>query len=134
MSFLNVEKYPPSLLYISLTIGFALIALGLFSRTKSRLARVLIVYGRVPMFFYIVHFYILSVLNVVLFLSRGHPIADGLTPIPNFPFKFVVFGEGYSLWFCYLIWLILVIAMYPICKWYDNYRTEHPEKRWLSYF
>jgi hypothetical protein len=53
--------------------------------------------------------------------------------LPNFPFMFTVPGEGYSLGVVYLIWLAVVIALYPLCKWYDNYKTNHREKKWLSY-
>jgi len=134
MSFLKVQKYPPSLLFLSITIGFVLIALAAFSNVRSRLSSMIITYGRVPMFFYIVHFYILSGLNVLLFLLRGHSVNEGLTGNPNFPFKFLVPGEGYNLLTVYIIWIIVVIALYPICRAYDRYRTKHPDKKWLSYF
>lgn len=134
MSFLNVEKYPPSLLFLCITIGVSLIALAALANVRSRLATMIITYGRVPMFFYIIHFYILSGLNVLLFLLRGHTVKEGLTVNPNFPFKFLIPGEGYSLATCYLIWILVVICMYPLCRWYDRYRTSHPDKKWLSYF
>jgi len=133
MSFINVEKYPPSLLFLSVTIGVALIALAVFANVNNRFSRILITYGRVPMFFYIVHFYILSGLNVTLFLSRGHSLAEGIKGIPNIPFKFLVSGEGYSLWTVYMIWILVVITLYPLCRWYEKYRMTHPEKKWLSY-
>jgi hypothetical protein len=53
--------------------------------------------------------------------------------VPGLPFKFAVPGEGYSLWVVYGIWLAVVIALYPLCRWYDNYKTKHKEKWWLSY-
>ena len=134
MSFLNVEKYPPSLLFLCITIGVSLIALAALANVRSRLANMIITYGRVPMFFYIIHFYVLSGLNVLLFLLRGHTVKEGLTVNPNFPFKFLIPGEGYSLATCYLIWILVVICMYPLCRWYDRYRTSHPDKKWLSYF
>jgi hypothetical protein len=121
-------------LFLSITIGVALIALAAFSNVRSRLASMIITYGRVPMFFYIIHFYLLSGLNICLFLFRGHSVNEGLTGNPNFPFKFLIPGEGYNLATCYIIWIIVVIIMYPLCKWYDRYRTNNPDKKWLSYF
>ena len=133
LSFMNVQKYPPSLLYMCATIGPALIFLGLVKHTGSRLSKIFIVYGRVPMFYYIIHFYVLSTINIVLFFSRGHTVAEGLKGVPGMPWKFVVPGEGYSLAIAYAIWITVVIALYPLCKWYDRYKSSHPEKKWLSY-
>ena len=133
LSFMNVQKYPPSLLYMCATIGPALIFLGLVNKTGSRLAKIFIIYGRVPMFYYIIHFYILSSINIILYLSRGHTMADGLNGAAGMPWKFVAPGEGYSLAVAYAIWIAVVITLYPLCKWYDRYKSSHPEKTWLSY-
>ena len=133
LSFMNVQKYPPSLLYMCATIGVALIVLGLVNKTSSALSRIIIVYGRVPFFYYILHFYLLDIIKISLYLSRGHSFAEGVKGVPGLPFKFAMPGEGYSLAITYLIWISVVIALYPLCKWYDRYKTSHPEKKWLSY-
>jgi uncharacterized membrane protein len=132
-SFMNVQKYPPSLLYTSATIGVGLIFLGLVKNTTGRLAKIIIVYGRVPFFYYILHFYFLHIISAILYLSREHSLSEGMKGVEGLPFKFVVPGEGYSLWTVYGIWLAVVIALYPLCKWYDRYKTNHKEKWWLSY-
>lgn len=75
LSFMNIQKYPPSLLCMCATIGPALIFLGLVNNTGSRLAKIFTVYGRVPMFYYIIHFHVLSSINILLYLSQGHTIA-----------------------------------------------------------
>ena len=133
LSFMNVTKYPPSLLYMCATIGPALIFLALIKNVQSRLAKIIIVYGRVPFFYYILHFYLLHSLSIIFYLARGHSFAEGMKGVPGLPLKFVVPGEGNSLWVVYGVWLAVVIALYPLCKWYDNYKTNHPEKKWLSY-
>ena len=130
-SFMNVQKYPPSLLFICATVGGALIFLSLIKNTNSRLAKFMIVYGRVPLFYYILHFYLLHIICAVLFLSRGHTVAEGVEG--ELPFKFIIAGEGYSLGTVYFIWIAVVLALYPVCKWYDQYKTNHKEKKWLSY-
>jgi uncharacterized membrane protein len=128
-SFMNLQKYPPSLLYMCATIGPALIFLSLIKNTKSRLAKIIIVYGRVPFFYYIVHFYLLHIISIIVYLLKGHTIAEGM----GLPIKFVIPGEGYSLPVVYGIWIAVIIALYPVCKWYDNYKTNHREKWWLGY-
>ena len=133
LSFMNVTKYPPSLLYTCTTIGWGLIFLALVKNTGSRLAKIIIVYGRVPFFYYILHFYLLHIINICCYLLRGHSMAEGMKGVPGLEFKFALPGEGYSLWVVYGIWMAVVIALYPLCKWYDNYKTNHKEKWWLSY-
>ncbi len=132
-SFMNVQKYPPSLLFMCATIGLALIFLGSVKNTNSRLSQVISVYGRVPFFYYILHFYILHSISVILYFSRGHSLAEGLKGVPNLPFKFAVPSEGYSLFIVYFVWISVVILLYPLCKWYDDYKMNHKEKKWLSY-
>jgi len=132
-SFMNVQKYPPSLLFLCATIGPMLIFLALVKNTGSRFVKIVSVYGRVPFFYFIVHFYILHIATIIAYLSRGHSVAEGMKGITGLPFKFANPGEGYSLVIVYLIWIAIVIAMYPLCKWYDRYKTNHKEKWWLSY-
>jgi uncharacterized membrane protein len=132
-SFINVHKYPPSLLFMCATIGPALLFLAWVGHAGSRLARAITVYGRVPFFYYILHFYILHTICVVLFLIRGHSFSEGLKGAPGSPFKFIIPGEGYNLWVVYLIWLLVVIGLYPLCKWFSDYKKAH-KQWWLSYF
>jgi len=133
LSFMDVQKYPPSLLYMCATIAPGLIFLALVKNTSSRVAKIFIVFGRVPMFYYVIHFYVLSGLNVMLYLSRGHTVADGLKGGKGMPWKFILPGEGYSLAVAYAIWIAVVVALYPLCKWYNNYKSSHPQNKWLSY-
>jgi uncharacterized membrane protein len=131
MSFLDTQKYPPSLLYSCMTLGPAIIFLGLSSNTRNRVAEIFKVYGRVPFFYYVLHFFIIHGVAVILFLSRGHSWKEGME-VPNSPFKFVLPGDGYNLAIVYLIWIMIVIALYPLCKWFGNYKKTHRNK-WLSY-
>ncbi len=133
LSFMNVQKYPPSLLFMCATIGCALIFLALVKNTSGRLAKIISVYGRVPLFYYVIHFYLLHIISALFYLSRGHSVAEGMKGVPGLPFKFIIPGEGYDLWVVYVVWLAVVIGLYPLCKWYDRYKTNHKEKWWLSY-
>ena len=98
LSFMNVQKYPPSLLFMCATVGGALIFMALVKNTGSRLAKIISVYGRGPFFYYIIHFYLLNLLHIIFFVARGHSFAEGAKGIPGFPFKFAIPGEGYDLW------------------------------------
>ncbi len=133
LSFMNVQKYPPSLLYMCATIAPGLIFLSFVKNTSGAVSRFFIVFGRVPMFYYVLHFYTLAIVSDTIFFLRGHTLEQGLKGIDGFPYKFIVAGEGFSLGIVYLIWVALIIAIYPLCKWYDRYKTAHPEKWWLSY-
>ncbi|HSU28512.1 MAG TPA: hypothetical protein VLJ68_09040, partial [Chitinophagaceae bacterium] len=132
-AFMNLQKYPPSLMFLCATIGPLLIVLSFIKNTQSRFTRVVSVYGRVPLFYFIVHFYILHLAQILTYFGRGHSLSEGMQGIENVPFKFASPGEGYSLGITYLIWIATVILMYPLCKGYDRYKTAHKEKKWLSY-
>ncbi|HEV7781125.1 MAG TPA: heparan-alpha-glucosaminide N-acetyltransferase domain-containing protein [Chitinophagaceae bacterium] len=132
-AFMNVQKYPPSLLFLCATIGPMLIVLSLLKNAQGRFARFASVFGRVPLFYFIVHFFIVHLAQIITYLSRGHSVAEGMKGVEGLPFKFAVPGEGYSLGIVYLIWIAVVLLMYPLCKRYDRYKTRHKEKWWLSY-
>ena len=133
LSFVNVNKYPPSLLYLSMIIGSALLVLCFIENTRNSFTKIMIIYGRVPFFYYILHLYLIHLLAVIAFFARGHAAADIAKTGQQFPFYFVVPGEGYGLGAVYAIWLAVVIILFPLCKWYNNYKTLHKEKWWLSY-
>ncbi|MES1220140.1 MAG: heparan-alpha-glucosaminide N-acetyltransferase domain-containing protein [Bacteroidota bacterium] len=132
-SFMNVQKYPPSLLFLCSTVGPALIFLALVKNTESKLSAIISVYGRVPFFYFVVHLYFLHLAQIITYLARGHSLAEGMQGSTGAIVKFTMPGEGYSLPVVYAIWLATVILMYPLCKQYDNYKRNHKEKRWLSY-
>ncbi|KQC30531.1 DUF1624 domain-containing protein [Flagellimonas eckloniae] len=131
-SFFNITKYPPSLFYLLITLGPSIIFLALAERWQGKLTDRLVVIGRVPMFFYIVHIYVIHFFAVLAALATGFSFSDMTIDIwvtlqPELQ------GYGFNLWIVYLIWIILTIAMYPICSWYNDYKTAHREKWWLSY-
>ncbi len=128
--FLDVRKYPPSLLFMCVTIGPALLFLAWCGEAKSRLAGIISVYGKVPMFYYVIHFFILHLAASLYFLARGHTVAEGMA-IQTGP-KFIATGEGLSLGGTYLVWIATVVALYPLCRWYARYKATH-RQWWLSY-
>jgi len=132
LSFLNLNKYPPSLMFLCMTIGPAIIFLALIEKVQNKFTAVMNIYGRVPMFYYILHFYIIHTLVVIVFYIQGYESKDIITP--NSPFLFKPPGFGVPLLGVYAIWIFLVLILYPLCKKYDRYKTAHiREKWWLNY-
>ncbi|HLK31357.1 MAG TPA: heparan-alpha-glucosaminide N-acetyltransferase domain-containing protein [Puia sp.] len=133
LSFLNVNKYPPSLLYLLLTLGSALIFLSVTENLKSTVVKVVSVYGRVPMFYYLVHIYVIHLIAMIA--SAFTSGQDWKIWILNEPIWFTqgLKGYGFSLTVAYLVWIGVVVALYPLCKRYDVYKQSHKEKWWLSY-
>ena len=130
LSFINVTKYPPSLLYICLTLGPALLFLGIIEKVQNRFTDVVSLYGRVPFFYYVIHFYLIHTLCLIAFFLWGYTSADIANPASPFLFRPPSFG--FPLMVVYLIWLFVVIIVYPACRRYDRYKSTH-KQWWLSY-
>lgn len=133
LSFIKVNKYPPSLLFLCITIGAAMLLLAWVEGIRNRFTDSLVVFGRTAFFYYILHIYVIHIAAAICFFARGHSFADAAHVGEQFPFMFVAPGEGYGLGVVYLVWMLVVIGLYPLCKRYDRYKTAHPEKWWLSY-
>ncbi|MFZ6022950.1 MAG: DUF1624 domain-containing protein [Bacteroidota bacterium] len=129
ISFFNVTKYPPSLLYLCMTLGPALLLLIWLEKVKAGWTNVVSVYGRVPMFYYLLHFFTIHVLCIIVFFATGRPISD--IGAGNFAFRPNDFG--FSLPIVYLIWIAVVAGLYPLCKQYDKYKLNNKQKWWTGY-
>ncbi len=130
ISFFNLTKYPASLLYYCITLSGALFGLSLLEGYSSRFTRIMNVYGRVPFFFYILHFYIIHSFTVLVFFLQGYGTKDIVQD--NVPFLFRPFTLGFPLWGVYLTWFLLLVLLYPLCRKYDRYKSTHSQW-WLSY-
>jgi len=133
ISFLNVEKYPPALDYLLMTLGPALILLGLIDGVKAErgVGRILLVYGRVPMLFYVLHLYLIHTLAISAALAFHQPAswlwhgAIFLLPTPA--------GYGHGLPFIYAMWILAVAILYLPCRWFMQFKARHRDWNWLSY-
>lgn len=133
LSFINVNKYPPSLDFLSLTLGIGMLLLLMFENLQNKLTTVFNIYGRVPFFYYVLHFYIIHLIAVIIFFINGFASSQIVTP--GSPFFFRPPELGYGLIGVYVIWIIVVLILYPMCKKYDIYKTSHIKlKWWLRYF
>jgi uncharacterized membrane protein len=131
LSFLNVTKYPPSLMYACMTLGPGLITLALIENVRNRFTDIFNVFGRVPFFYYLIHIYIIHILCTILFFAEGYTIEDTETMRMTFAFR-PDQNFGFSLRIVYLIWLFVLVLCYFPSRWYNNYKSTH-KNWWLSY-
>ena len=133
LSYLNVTKYPPSLLYTLLTIGPAMIFLALADKPLNSFTKRIVVFGRVPFFYYVVHLYMIHLLAMFTAILSGFGwksmiLTNKINLVPGLR------GFGFNLLTVYLVWIMLIIIMYPLCKWYGRYKRNNMSgQNWLSY-
>jgi uncharacterized membrane protein len=133
LSFLNTTKYPPSLLFLLMTLGPAMVFLWAVDRGTPRTLRPALVIGKVPMFYYVLHFALIHLLAVVTCYVRygsAHWMLES-PDLAHYPFSPPP-GWGYSLPVVYLAWAFVVVAMYPLCRWFAALRQRRSDP-WLSY-
>jgi uncharacterized membrane protein len=131
LSFLDTTKYPPSLLFLLMTLGPGLIFLGLFDRVRARgLAKPMIIFGRVPMFFYLLQWPVAHggalLASMLVGKPWAHLIGSPLGSAPPAP------EAGFNLAFVYLFWIGGTLLLYPLCRWYANLKARRRDW-WLSY-
>jgi uncharacterized membrane protein len=129
--FLDVEKYPPSLQFLLMTLGPSILLLGwLDGKTVSGIFKPLLVFGRVPMFFYVLHLYVIHLLAILMATLFHQPVdwlfhgAFMTNDIPD--------GYGHGLPFIYLMWLTVLVILYFPCRWFMGIKQRR-SNWWLSY-
>lgn len=129
--FLDVEKYPPSLQFLLMTLGPGILLLAwLDGRNVSGILKPLLVFGRVPMFFYVLHLYVIHLLAVLVATLFHQPVewlfrgAFMMNDIPD--------GYGHGLPFIYLMWAIVLVILYFPCRWFMEVKQRRRDW-WLSY-
>jgi uncharacterized membrane protein len=133
IAFLNTNKYPPSLLFLLMTLGPTLLLLGAFENAVPRLLRPALIIGRVPLFFYILHFYLIHLLASAASYVRFGEVANTFRSpdLAHFPFTQPP-GWGAPLSVIYLLWIAVLVLMFPLCYWYAKLKGRRRD-RWLSY-
>ncbi len=131
LSFLNVTKYPPSLSFGLCMLGLMFLILAAAEKLRHvKIAAIFSVYGKVPLFYFLIHWYILHFLLFIVIFAQGYTVSD------------MVFGtnfgrpkgiSGVSLLFVYVIWLTVVASLYPLCKWFSKLKSDTNKKRWVRY-
>jgi uncharacterized membrane protein len=132
LSFLNVTKYPVSLLFSMLTLGVILILLGILEQRRIKLSSPWIVFGRVPLFYFVLHFFIIHTVALLLFIIKTGKTWTEVDFHFDKSFGGITPEGGFSLFWVYVFWIALIVVLYPICNLYDRYKSTHNDK-WLSY-
>jgi uncharacterized membrane protein len=127
MSFLNTTKYPPSLLYVLMTLGPAAILCAFADRFRGPIKNVLVTFGRAPLAFYIAHLYLIHSLTPLLGITQGFAAEQFFTHYRFFPQ-----GFGVGLLGVYVIWIVVVVMLYPLCRWVAAVKARRQDW-WLSY-
>ncbi|MEN2413065.1 DUF1624 domain-containing protein [Flavobacterium mesophilum] len=131
LSFMNVTKYPPSLLFCLVTLGILFLILAFAEQFHNTIKKVTLVYGKVPLFYFIVHFYVIHTLTLIMLLMQGFDWSQ-------FEFASGTFGRpknmesGLPLWAIYFIWIFVVALLYKPSKWFGKYKLEN-KYWWLKY-
>jgi uncharacterized membrane protein len=132
LAFLNTSKYPASFLFLAMTLGPAIALIPWLEGARGRIASVLSVFGRVPLFYYLLHIPLIHLAALIVSLARtgsvdpwlfaNHPLAAGPAPA----------GYAYPLWLLYAVTAAVVVALYFPCRWFAGVRAKRAS-RWTSY-
>jgi len=132
LSFLNTTKYPASLLFLLMTLGPPIALIPFLERARGILARWITVFGRVPLFFYLLHIPLIHGLALIVsgirhgsidpWLFTNHPMAN--PPPPE--------GYTWSLGLLYAVWAVAIVLLYVACRWYADLKSRRTD-RWLRY-
>lgn len=134
LSFLNTTKYPPSLDFLLMTLGPALFAMAWLERFRFAPAHPLVVFGRVPFFFYVAHLALAHSIAIGMNFARyGWKHFILLAP-PSMGSPSVLFppNYGYPLSTVYAVWIVVLLALYPVCLWFSRLKQRRHDW-WLSY-
>ncbi len=132
MSFFNVTKYPPSLLFILITLGPAILFLYGIENIKNKLTDFFLVFGRVPLFYYFLHVFVIHIFAIIFILILGGDWLTLIAPERGLSAQ-LLSKHGYSLFVVYIVWIGIIILLYPFCKKYMIYKANNRNKWWLSY-
>jgi uncharacterized membrane protein len=131
LSFMNVTKYPPSLQFCLATLGIMFFLLAVSEKSTNRLSQIVSVYGKVPLYYFLIHFFLIHLLMLGLMILQGvswsqMDFASGSFGRPK------EMHSGVALWVVYLIWIAVVVMLYKPCLWFGKYKSEH-RQWWLRY-
>jgi uncharacterized membrane protein len=127
LAFLKVTKYGPSLAYVGATLGPALLALAALDRARGPVARAFVTLGRVPLFFYVLHIYLVHAIGCALAVAQGFPAASLARDFRHLPD-----GYGVGLAGVYAVWIAAVLALYPLARWFADVKRRSGSW-WMSY-
>ncbi len=134
MSFFNLEKYPPSLLYLAATLGISLLLLALLEKKRLNEWKPIAIFGKVSLFYYVLHLFVIHLLAMVVVGLAGYSWQSMIFIGPIIKSSPVLVGKyGFSLSTVYVLWVCIVVLLYPLCNSWNSLKTRNKEKWWVSY-
>jgi uncharacterized membrane protein len=132
LSFLKCSKYPPSLDFLLMTLGPAIAVMGWLEHVRLSATNPLLIFGRVPLFYYVVHLFVIHGIAMLLAIMRYGRANFLLNPPPTMSgFRQAYPADyGYDLWVCYAVWLAVLVLMYPLCRWFSQLKQRQHDWWW----
>jgi uncharacterized membrane protein len=127
IDFLQTTKYPPSLLFLLMTLGPAGILCAFADRVPNGVRQPLVTFGRVPFAFYVAHLYLIHAIALLLCVMQGFEAQELMTA-----FRFFPQGYGIGLPGVYIVWLLVIVMLFPLCRWVASLKARRRDW-WLSY-
>ncbi len=134
MSFFNVEKYPPSLLFLSITLGISLLLLAGMEGKSLKRWKFITLFGNVALFYFVAHIFLIHILAVIAAVATGYPLQSMvfLGPVTKGT-PWLNGSYGFSLWVVYSVWFMVVVLLYPLCVYWNSFKIQNKKKWWVSY-
>jgi uncharacterized membrane protein len=134
MSFLNLQKYPPSLLYLLATLSITLLLLSAMEGKSLRRWKSITLFGNVAMFYYVAHIFLIHALAMLAAIAAGYPWQSMVFRGSVGKGNILLNGSyGFSLWVVYLIWMAVIVLLYPLCVYWNDFKIRNNKKWWVSY-
>ena len=134
LSFLNFQKYPPSLFYAGVMLGISFVLLGMMEGKNLERWKPIILFGKVALFYYVMHILVIHVFAMAAAVLSG---LSWQTMIFSGPIKggsLLLKGKfGYSIGYIYLVWIVTILSLYPLCVYWNNFKIRNKKKWWISY-
>jgi uncharacterized membrane protein len=125
LSYLNVSKYPVSLLFVLMTLGPLMLLLARFETVKAGWLSPAAVFGRVPLFYFLVHFFLIHAASLIVHMIRNGTSLSEVDFHASAGLGGIGAAGGVNLFWTYVAWMSLVVVLYPICKWYDRRKLTY---------
>jgi uncharacterized membrane protein len=128
---LNQRKYPASQLFLLMTLGPTILLMAFVENARGFFSRAMVTFGRVPFFYYLLHIPLIHISALIVqLITKGQIISEGYDTAP---YTFIPEDQRWSLGLLYLVFVVDVIILYFLCRWYESYKFSHPDKKWLKF-
>ncbi|HTQ28530.1 MAG TPA: hypothetical protein VMI35_10390, partial [Puia sp.] len=124
-------KYPPSLLFILMTLGISVLVLSFIDGIENRLTAIISTYGKAPLFYWSLHWFVIHFAAIAVFLFQGFSWQQ--LQFAGFGMGRPEKGGGLGLPGMYLVWICIVAILYPVCKWFNAYKQQYRDRKWVHY-